>query len=106
MQFRRIYWVTEQLGADGTSEIGGVYTSIQDLIDEGLRWNEGSDKKSGFRISLVKLDAKGRPLGTWMGPDFAGLEEDLEAYVKTKEFDYVDCIAMVQELKKFAGAPA
>jgi len=103
MQFRKIYWVTEQLDAQGKSEIGGVYTSIQDLLAEGLRWNEDSPATQGFRVSLVKLDSTKKPLGTWSSPNFDGLEEDLATYVKTKEFDVLDCEAMVRELKTFAN---
>ncbi len=104
MQFRRIYWVTEQLDAQGRTEIGGVYTSIQDLLADGLRWNEDSTATDGFRITLVKLDSSKKPLGSWSAPDFDGLEEDLQAYIKTKEFDILDCEAMVRELKSFGAS--
>lgn len=100
MQFRRIYWVTEQLDGDGKSQIGGVFTSIQDLLDEGLRWSE-SGKGHGFRVTLVKLDSDREPLGSWTSPDFSGMEADLEPYITTQEFDRMDCEAMVRELRAF-----
>lgn len=102
MKFRRIYWVTEQLDEAGRSAISGVYTSIPDLI-EGLRWDEALDKRAGFRINLVKLDAKLPPLGTWTSPGFGNLAADLKEYVSTGEFSQPDCDELVVELGKLAG---
>lgn len=89
MMFRKLYWVTEQTDADGTFRTTGVYTSIPDLIDVGLRWLE--PKGSGFRISLVKLDCKGDVLAAWTSPEFAGLEDKLMEYVTTGEFAIDEC---------------
>lgn len=102
MKFRRIYWVTEQLDEDGRSEIAGVYTSIPDLLDGGLRWDDGIEgKTAGFRLTLVKLDSSKKPLGTWQSPGFEGLGEDLKEYIATGEFGEMDCIQLVEELNKF-----
>lgn len=101
MKFRRLYWVTEQLGEDGTSEVIGVYTSIPDLVEDGLEWCDGIERKSKFRLSLVKLDSKKKPLGCWVSPDFQALSDDLEEYVKTQEFSSVECETLIDALKKF-----
>ncbi len=104
MKFRRIYWVTEQLDKDGRSEIAGVYTSIPDLLDGGLRWDDGiPDKTEGFRLTLVKLDSSKKPLGSWASPGFDGLSEDLREYIGTGEFGEMDCIQLVSELQKFGA---
>lgn len=104
MTFRRIYWVTEQLAENNVSCVTGVYTSIPDLLQEGLRWAEGCDHKAGIRLSLVKLDDFNMPLGTWSSPDFKGLSSDLQPYVKTEEFNGMDVETLEQELKKFFKA--
>lgn len=102
MKFRRIYWATEQLDAEGKSCIGGIYTSIPDLIERGLHWNENSCK-SGFRLNLVQLDSLTGPRGTWTSPDFKGLDEDLKEYVATGEFNETDCESLVVALRDFAS---
>lgn len=88
MMFRRLYWVTEQLYADGRSRVTGTYTSIPDLIDHGLRF-VGDDAALcvGLRLSLVKLDAGHDVLGVWSGDDFKTIEADLAPYVRTHEFN-------------------
>lgn len=99
MKFRRLYWVTEQLDEFGCSEIVGVFTSIPDLIEDGLKWNDGFSKKDKFRLTLVKLDSKKRPLGTWISPDYEGFETDIQEYVETKEFTTTECESLVAALK-------
>lgn len=103
MTFRRIYWVTEQLADNNVSCVTGVYTSIQDLIHVGLRWVEDCEFKSGFRISLVKLDDGHMPLGTWQSPSFKGIADDLQEYVQTQEFNISDVESLEEELGKFIG---
>lgn len=103
MKFRRIYWVTEQLDDKGASQVAGVYTSIPDLIDKGLRWDEGIPGRSGFRISLVKLDSMNKPLGSWSSPGFAGLDESLKEYVGTGEFNEGDCVQLVEVVRSFGA---
>ena len=98
MKFRRLYWVTEQIDGQGRSEVVGVYTSIPDLVEIGLRWDDGLPKRVGYRLSLVKLDSKKKPLGTWQSPDFTSLADDLEEYIKTKELSRSDCERLVLEL--------
>ena len=87
MKFRKLYWVTEQLDADGKSEVIGVFTSIFDLRSKGLRWDDDCDKKAGFRVSLVKLDSKYKPFGVWQSPGFEGMQAGLEPFLSTGEFD-------------------
>lgn len=104
MMFRKLYWVTEQTDSAGTFRATGVYTSIQDLIDEGLRWLDPAG--SGFRISLVKLDCKGDVLGAWTSPDFQGLEEKLQEYVTTGEFAIDECQNLRTALGGFMSTAA
>ena len=101
MVFRRIYWVTEQLSAEGVSDVTGVYTSIPDLMENGMRWLESNPKRDGFRITLVKLDSSAAPLGVWSGPSYLGIEEDLAPYVATKEFSAQDVEALAAKLRSF-----
>jgi len=84
MTFRRLYWVTEEVNANGGAGVQGVYTSIPDLIKNGIESRNG--KASQLRISLVKLDGAGGPLGVWEAPAFSGIEDSLQEYVKTEEF--------------------
>lgn len=101
MVFRRIYWVTEQLNAEGVSDVTGVYTSIPDLMEYGVRWLESNPKRDGFRITLVKLDSSAAPLGVWSGPSYLGIEEDLAPYVATKEFSAQDVEVLAAKLRSF-----
>lgn len=101
MRFRKIYWVTEQVGTDGCSEVAGVYTSIHDLIEKGLQWMDGIDKNKAFRISLVQLDSDKRPLGTWASKNFSGLEQDLQEFVKSDEMNAQDVEALASSLRAF-----
>lgn len=80
MTFRRLYWITERLLSEDMYEATGVYTSIHDLIERGLPRHTG-----GLRLTIVKLDSDGDPLGRYASPAFAGLAEDLVQYVQTEE---------------------
>lgn len=80
--FRRLYWVSEQVFADGTSKVNGVYTSIPDLVRYGLQYAEGGE----LRLTLTKLDSSSDPLGTWTSPSFSQMESAMQEYVKTDEF--------------------
>ncbi len=104
MKFRRLYWVTEQLGENGTSQIGGVYTSIHDLLERGLCRDEAPITKNRFRVSLVKLDSNQPPLGQWTSPDFQGMKDALQEFVDTDEFNAQDCEQLVEDLCKFSHA--
>ncbi len=104
MKFRKLYWVTEVLGDAGRSQVSGVYTSIHDLLERGLHWNDDPAMQAGFRVTLVKLDSDKPPLGQWTSPDFAGMREALEEYVATDEFNAQDCEMLVENLAKFAKA--
>lgn len=102
MKFRKLYWVTEQVASDGKSEVAAVFTSIQDLTDSGVHWIEDIDKKSAFRLTLVKLDSKQKPLGTWTSPDYPGIEDDLAEYVKTDEISSIQVEELVAKLRSLA----
>ncbi|MCW5943138.1 MAG: hypothetical protein KIS66_12965 [Fimbriimonadaceae bacterium] len=103
MKFRKLYWVTEQLGTNGHSEVTGVYTSIPDLIDHGLRWIGEQAQREGLRLSLVQLDSPNRPLGCWRSPDFAGLREDLRPYQTNDEISAEHCEALIEALPSFVA---
>ncbi len=92
--FRKLYWVTEKVEQDGSSRIGGVYTSIPDLIHHGL-----TGDISHTRLTLTKLDAEGDPFGCWAGPAFDGIEGRLDEFVRTDEFTKDQCCALVQALR-------
>ena len=85
MRFRRIYWVTEKLFEDGHSEVAGVYTSIPDLIDVGLK-SAGED----FRLNLCELDCPSSPLLSLEKAQFNTLIEKLSPMVKDGEFSSED----------------
>lgn len=85
MKFRKIYWVTEQLAEDGTSQVAGVYTSVADLVSRGTSYRDGVPGNAGFRLTLVQLDSTRAPLGSWTSPEFAGLEEAWEEYIASNE---------------------
>ena len=102
MMFRRLYWVTEEVNANGNSGVAGVYTSIPDLIKNGIESRNG--KPSKLRISLVKLDGASGPLGVWEAPSFDGIEDSLQEYVRTEEFSADQLQSLVNELKKVGSA--
>jgi predicted transcriptional regulator len=101
MKFRKLYWVTEQLDENNGSQVAGVFTSIQDLVEKGLLFIDDIDKRHGFRLTLVKLDSRKKPLGSWVSPDYPGIEDDLAEYVKTQEFGVNEIEELVEALKAF-----
>jgi hypothetical protein len=80
--FRRLYWVSEIVEANGQSKVIGVYTSIPDLLDAGLGQREGSQQ---LRLGLYKLDSDKGPFGIWTSPNFDGMETTLQSFVSTDE---------------------
>jgi hypothetical protein len=102
MMFRKLYWVTEQTDPEGIFRATGVYTSVPDLIDHGLRWIDPSG--TGFRISLAKLDCRTDVLGSWASPEFEGLEDGMQAFVKTGEFGIDECQTLRTALDGFMSA--
>lgn len=99
--FRRLYWIVEQVSADGKSRFTGVYTSIPDLVERGMQWSEGLEGR-GLRLSLVKPDTFDKPLGSWMGPEFSGLVEDLRAFVASHEITEEELNTLSTALFAFA----
>jgi hypothetical protein len=104
MMFRRLYWVTEEINANGGSGVSGVYTSIPDLVKNGIETRNG--KASRLRLSLVKLDGADGPLGVWEAPNFSGIEESLQEYVRTDEISADQCQSLFNQLKKIGSAKA
>jgi len=100
--FRKIYWVTEQVDSFGNSRVSGVYTSIPELIKRGLCWETGSL----LRLTLTKLDSDKEPFGTWCEPDFSGLEERIDEFIKTDEITRDHCQMLIESLERRATIAA
>jgi len=98
MKFRKLYWVTEQIGDDNQSSVLGVFTSIPDLIRIGLR-PDGPASRGTLRLSLFQLDTEFGPLATWTAPEFDHLCENLQPFVKTDEFTAMECGKLVSALR-------
>lgn len=92
--FRKLYWVTEQVLPNGNSSVTGVFTSIPNLVKEGLACNDPAH----LRLTLTKLDCEDGALGRWMGPDFDGLQTRLQEFVQTEEFSADQCDSLVATL--------
>ncbi|CAN5442333.1 hypothetical protein BH11ARM1_BH11ARM1_08450 [soil metagenome] len=97
--FRKLYWVTEHVYVNGESKVLGVYTSIPDLIRHGL---QQAPRGGILRLTLTKLDSCQEPLGTWMQPNFEGIEQRLEEFVATDEFTKEHCNALCKALRQEA----
>jgi hypothetical protein len=100
--FRKLYWVTELVHSNGSSQVLGVFTSIPDLIRHGLVL----DGRGRLRLTLTKLDSEDGPLGVWLEPRFEGIESRLQDFVKTDEFTPTHCSALVSALKRSERAVA
>lgn len=92
--FRKLYWVTEQVKPDGSSHVTGVFTSIPNLVKEGLACNHIRT----MRLTLTKLDCVRGALGTWMGPEFTGLSNGLIEFIQSEEFSPEHCESLVEAL--------
>jgi len=102
MMFRKLYWVTEEVDDIGRAHVTGVFTSVPDLIDKGLKVSESSlPANHALRLTLLKLDSCGAPFGSWTSPTFAGLGEKLTEFVETGEFTFDECRDLVHELRRF-----
>ena len=105
MMFRKLYWVTEEVDDIGRAHVTGVFTSVPDLIDKGLKVAETSMPSDHFlRLTLVMLDSCGTPFGSWTSPTFTGLGEKLTEFVDTGEFTFDECRDLVEELRRFSLA--
>lgn len=98
--FRRIYWVSEWVHSDGQSEVHGVYTSIPNLVRQGLA-HPGEAK---LRLTLTKLDCEQGPFGVWQEPHFEGLQEKLNEFVRTEEISKDQCQMLLDTLMPSAKA--
>ena len=94
MMFRKLYWVTELVHTDGRSQVTGIFTSIPDLINRGLKRSEVRN----VRLTLSKLDSSEPPIGVWTARDFAQIEDGLAEFVRTDEFSADHCRALVNFL--------
>jgi hypothetical protein len=100
MMFRKLYWITEEFAGDGTSRATGVYTSVPDLIDKGLRRLSGS-AGDGFRVSLCQLDSDRDLLRRWNVPTASSISGDLDDFVKSGELSIEESNALAEALSNF-----
>jgi hypothetical protein len=105
MMFRKLYWVVEHVDAHGHSTVTGVFTSIPDLIRNGLRFIPGENRDQ-IRFTLCKLDSPLPPLGTWSSASFDTLESDLQPYVATEEFSAEQVARLADTLREITGVAA
>jgi hypothetical protein len=107
MMFRKLYWVTESVDEVGRSQVMGVFTSVPDLIEKGLKFAELETSPTRMlRLTLLKLDCSGSPFGSWTSPTFAGIGERLSEFVDTNEFTFDECRDLVEALRRFSLAAA
>lgn len=83
MMFRKLYWVTEGVDAEGSSHILGVYTSIPTLIRNGF---VADIDLSRTRLSLTRLDCEDGILASWIGDRYKRLGNDLQQFVDSDDF--------------------
>jgi hypothetical protein len=100
--FRRLYWIAEQLNADGTSRITGIYTSIQDLCHHGLCWSENCNSKV-IRLTLMKPDVFDQPLGCWISPTFGDIATDMRVYVESNEYTEEEIKMLMSSIDAFVA---
>ena len=103
MMFRKLYWVTELVDPLGASHIVGVYTSIPDLIRNGL---PDTKDEIRLRLTLTKLDSTQPPFGVWCEPDFSSLAERLNDFIATDEFSPEHCQMLVDALHSRSAVTA
>ncbi|MBS1706650.1 MAG: hypothetical protein JST40_12315 [Armatimonadetes bacterium] len=102
--FRRIYWTVEEISTSGESMVTGIYTSIFDLYDRGFR--RLNNPSNSLRLSLIKLDCAGKPLGCWTADQAKQMETDLRAYVESGEFDPNGVKELVAHFEATAKVPS
>ena len=102
MMFRKLYWVSESVSADLTSNVLGVYTSIPDLIERGLRARPGDT----LRLTLTKLDSRKDVFGVWSDARPDDLIGGLQPFVDTEEFTAESVLALVAALHAHHVIPA
>lgn len=94
--FRCVYWVTEFIAPNGASTIGGIYTSIPNLLHRGL--NADSRPAGRLRLTLSALNSDEGTFGTWTEPHFGGLDEVLAQFVRTEEISAEHCQMLLAEI--------
>lgn len=102
MMFRKLYWVTEEVCTSGESRVLGVFTSIPDLVRYGLDYNHACT----LRMTLTKLDTDQGRIGCWTSPDFAGLQDKLQEFIRTDEFSDDHCRELMRALEGVVHAVA
>jgi len=70
--------------ADGRSTILGVFTSIPDLIEEGIGYLK-EHSLTQFRISLTTLDHAGQAKGSWTDQTVSDLVSDARKVASPSE---------------------
>ena len=91
--FRKLHWVAETVSTDRSSEVRGIYTSIPDLVRHGL----GDPRTT--RLTLTELDTEEGRLGTWQGPEFAGLDDVVHRLVTKDEFSSEQAESLLHALR-------
>lgn len=100
--FRRLYWIAEQIDTDGKSRVTGVFTSIQDLVHNGLKWCDEVEGRN-LRLTLMKPDTFNRPFGSWTSPAFDGLADQIKSFVDSHEYTEEETALLKTELANFIG---
>ncbi|MEQ1822488.1 MAG: hypothetical protein ABL949_08260 [Fimbriimonadaceae bacterium] len=100
--FRRLYWIAEQLNADGSSRVTGIYTSIQDLCHNGLQWSSNCNTKI-IRLTLMKPDVFDQPLGSWVSPGFGEIATDIQAFVESNEYTEEEVKMLLSSISGFVA---
>jgi hypothetical protein len=96
MMFRKLYWVTEQVPGNSTSQVLGVYTSIPNLIRHGLSSDLDLDR---IRLSLTKLDCDDGVVANWQGRSFGRLRDDLRSFIESEDFTEDQVKALVDKIE-------
>src|SRR5579871_3078489 len=95
MMFRKLYWVTECVDASGNSHLLGVFTSIPNLLRQGLG---DCVNLANLRLTLTRLDCCDGPIASWDARSFDRLDSDLAQFVSTDEFSQEHCQALAFRL--------
>lgn len=97
--FRRLYWVTEEHSADGSVHATGVYTSVPDLLEKGLRFV--GEESSHLTLKLIKLDSRKGPIGAWGKDNLGSLESEMQQFIETGEVSIEHVNNLVDGLHEF-----
>lgn len=97
MSFRRLHWVLERVGADGTSSVAGVFTSVADLVSRGFAMAQAFAPDT-HRFALVQLDSTAGPLGVYAPPAFDGLAATLKEILDAGDISSLEASMLAAHL--------